>query len=242
MCTLTYIPQKNGFVIGNSRDVEAERGNAIPPKQYALSDGSFAIYAKDQQSGGTWFATSEKGFTVCLLNGGFEKHIRKASYARSRGNIPLDFLAIGNVTAFINNYDFTDIEPFTFVVFNHNLKTITDLVWTGNEAVTRDYLNTEPHIWSSTTLYNSEDRLIRETWFKQHLQYTEFQTNKLEVLKEFHSDGGADYPNQATRIKSTRDTGPITVSISMLQFSDIEWVMHFENLLETKNQLVRLYI
>jgi uncharacterized protein with NRDE domain len=242
MCTLTYIPQENGFVIGNSRDVEAERGNAVPPKQYTLADGSFAIYPKDQQSGGTWFATSEKGFTVCLLNGGFEKHIRKSNYAKSRGNIPLDFLAIGNIEAFINEYNFAGIEPFTLVVFNHNTKAISDLVWTGNELVRHDYLNNEPLIWSSSTLYNLADRAERANWFKQHLQYTQYQTDKLEVLKKFHFEGGASNPNEAVRIKSFRTNGPITVSISLLQFSDSEWVMHYDNLLDTKNQLVRLYV
>jgi uncharacterized protein with NRDE domain len=242
MCTLTYFPNTNGFIIGNSRDVEKERGNATPPRQYALADSSFAIYAKDQQSGGTWFATSEKGLTVCLLNGGFEKHTRKPSYAKSRGVIPLDFLAIGNLDTFAAEYQFNDFEPFTFVVFNHQTNSVSDIVWTGNEMVRRNYLNSEPIIWSSSTLYNETARNLRENWFKQHLQTTQFQDNKLEVLKDFHAEGGSFYPDEAIRIKSNRINGPITVSISLLHYSNSEWVMHYENLLETQNQLVRLYI
>ena len=242
MCTLTYLPKTNGFVLGNSRDVEASRGNSVPPRQYLLSDGTIAIYAKDRQSEGTWFATSEKGITVCLLNGGLVKHQKAPSYRKSRGLIPLEYLAAGNLDSFIENYDFDGIEPFTLVVFEHKPVKVYDLVWTGERVIIRDYSASSPIIWSSSTLYNAQSKGIREAWFREHLRTSDFETDKVEILKDFHYNGGDFWPNKADRILSYRENGVITVSISILNYDEAEWLMQFKNLLITQNQNVRLFV
>ena len=87
-------------------------------------------YPKDELAGGTWIGMSNKNRLVCLLNGGFEKHQRNSSYRMSRGVVVKNILSVENPVTYIEEYDFTDIEPFTIVLVDWNsiLETY-ELVW-----------------------------------------------------------------------------------------------------------------
>jgi uncharacterized protein with NRDE domain len=77
MCVLTFVPNTDfGYILTNNRDENSVRPKAIPPRKYKI--GNSAIYfPKDAHAGGTWIAQNQS-YTLCLLNGAFEKHIQKA--------------------------------------------------------------------------------------------------------------------------------------------------------------------
>ena len=62
------------------------------PKNYLINNKNI-IFPKDAKAGGTWFAASESGTILVLLNGAKEKHQVQLSYRKSRGQIVLDIIS-----------------------------------------------------------------------------------------------------------------------------------------------------
>ncbi|HEY9118072.1 MAG TPA: NRDE family protein, partial [Roseivirga sp.] len=146
-------------------------------------------FPKDPKAGGTWFASNQSDFTLCVLNGGYEKHKHKPPYRLSRGLMVLDFFKILHTQDFASNYNFDGIEPFTLIIVEHGLQLkLHQLVW--NE-VKLDHIvlsEKQPQIWSSSTLYPEPVRQERKQWFKEWLMdRSEFEQN--EILR-FHQFGG----------------------------------------------------
>jgi len=188
MCTVTLVPlpaTPNGFVLSSNRD-EAVLRKTLPPEIYSEA-GTKLLYPKDAEAGGSWIGLSERKRCICLLNGGFEKHLRKPPYKKSRGLVVRELLAARNFNEKLKDYNFEGIEPFTAIVveYQQQLKFL-ELVWDGTDLHLR-VLPLKPDIWSSTLLYSSEEVALRrqkfET-FKKHHPLTP------ENILKFHSFGG----------------------------------------------------
>ena len=91
MCTVTYFPlEQDGYILTSSRDEKSVRGIALPPRKYLL-DQQTVFFPKDPDAGGTWFVTTGRDTTLCLLNGAFTKHEHEPPYRKSRGLVVLDY-------------------------------------------------------------------------------------------------------------------------------------------------------
>ncbi|WP_298767104.1 NRDE family protein [uncultured Polaribacter sp.] len=185
MCTVTYLPLKdNNFILTSNRD-ETPLRKTIPPKDYA-ENGVSLTYPKDELAGGTWIGLSEKKRLVCLLNGGFKIHTRKPSYKMSRGVIVKQILGAQNAVSFIEEFNFSDIEPFTLVLVDWEVDLNTyELVWDGTKKYFKA-LPQEPKIWSSSTLYTEEMKEQRQDWFANWIQNNP-DFSQEEILK-FHQN------------------------------------------------------
>ncbi|MES2517242.1 MAG: NRDE family protein [Bacteroidota bacterium] len=188
MCVLTYIPIGNqGYILTNNRDEALARPKAIPPKKYVIN-GKQVFFPKDAQAGGTWLATSDD-YTVCLLNGAFEKHQHKPPYRQSRGQIILDFFKFDTVDSFVTNYSFEGIENFTLVIVYHKeILKICEFRWDGERLHYTSKNPSEAHIWSSATLYPPEICIAREKWFADFREQNPTFTR--EEVVDFHLNGG----------------------------------------------------
>lgn len=188
MCTVTLIPLKeNDFVLISNRD-EAPNRISLPPKNIKYKNTNL-IYPEDEQSGGTWIGASEKNRLICLLNGGFEIHKRKSNYRHSRGIVVKDLLTSDSLINEVENYNLSDIEPFTMVLVDWNdTLQFYELVWDGNQKHFTP-LPTEPKIWSSSTLYNSKMRKERKQWFNAYILNKELNDYLMFV---FHTSAGSD--------------------------------------------------
>jgi len=188
MCTVTFIPKNNnGFVLTSNRDEAPERNTIAPQKQRI--DGVQLLFPKDEVAGGTWIGLSEKKRLICLLNGGFTPHKRESKYRMSRGVIVTKLLTAENVIETILAYDFSGIEPFTIILVLFETETqLHELVWDGETPhFTEKPL--QPYIWSSSLLYTSEMKQLRERWFSEFM----FETLKpsSEELLKFHTEAGS---------------------------------------------------
>ena len=171
MCTVTYLPvNKREFILTSNRDEDVTRATALPIMEYKINNRT-VFFPKDQQANGTWIAYDVKGYTLCLLNGAFQSHERKKAYRKSRGIMLLDFYNYCEPEDFLNQYDFTDIEPFTLIMAYSCSDTETvllyELKWDELKATLIKHDSSLPLIWSSTTLYTPEVILARKNWFKQ---------------------------------------------------------------------------
>jgi hypothetical protein len=221
MCTVTYLPLgNNDFILTSNRD-ETPLRNTIPPQKY-IENGVALTYPKDELAGGTWVGLSDKKRLVCLLNGGFEKHTRKSSYKMSRGIIVKNILSADDSVSYINNFDFTDIEPFTLILvdWNNQLEAY-DLIWDGVKKHFNK-LPQEPKIWSSSTLYTQEMKEMRKEWF----------ADWLDENKEFNQKGIVGFHKNenlgtvGTSPKMKREFVE-TVSITSVEKKSLEVTMEY---------------
>ncbi len=231
MCTVTLVPlQNNDFVLISNRD-EAPSRISTPPESYSYKNTQL-LYPKDVESNGTWIGLSEKKRLICLLNGGFEIHERQASYRQSRGLVVKDLLSCDIIKETVENYNFDDIEPFTMIIVDW-VKTLEfqELVWDGKEIHFKT-LDKKPHIWSSSTLYNSNMRKERMQWFKTFKDKNELSPDSLYV---FHKTAGKGHPDYSV----VMDRGFVkTTSITRVEKENEAVVMKYEDL-SSKSDYVR---
>jgi Transport and Golgi organisation 2 len=146
------------------RDESPLRPKALLPEIYN-NDGVRYIAPIDAQAGGTWVGLNEYGNVIILLNGAFEKHIRQSYYRQSRGLIVKSLLSHSMPVIEWNLMDLLDIEPFTLVVWTDN--NLFQLVWDGDKKHRLRLDASQPHIWSSATLYDPSASTHRTNLFQE---------------------------------------------------------------------------
>jgi hypothetical protein len=185
---------------------------AIAPKKYTL--GIEKVYfPKDAQAGGTWLATSTN-YTLCLLNGAFQKHQPKPLYNKSRGQVIVDFFIQGNLNLLIKNSNFNDFENFTLIIIEPTQQKIVQLVWDGEKTTLIELDWQTPHIWSSCTLYSDDVIKKRQELFNQFI--TENPNPTAEKLYHFHQY--ADVGDIENNLTMKRPDGIQTQSISQINY------------------------
>lgn len=212
MCTVTYIPTANGFVLTSNRDELLSRADVDLVTQ-ETPFGEALHYPKDPQANGTWF-----GFTptrlVCLLNGGFIKHKRNLPYRKSRGLMVLELFDYQNVTDFTTNINLQNIEPFTLIsVEGKTNLMVTELVWDGEKKWLTHKVPSQSHIWSSATLYSAQIKERRLACFNNIKPY-----DAVSVLG-FHQHAGTELGLEQ-QFKMKREGGLQTISTTQLEKTD----------------------
>jgi len=210
MCTVTYLPFQQGFVLTHNRDEAPARS---PQHISRVSGGGCTlIFPKDAQAGGAWIAAARDGRTACLLNGAFVKHQRQPPYRRSRGLMLLDFFEWPDPDTFFEQYDLTAIEPFTFLFFRP--PTVTEFRWDGTRRHRTDLPPEQPHFWCSATLYPPDKQIVREAVFRRWLQNNPpFEVPRLPAsIFRLHRSGSVGDPandyvmNRSGRVRTVSVT------------------------------------
>lgn len=225
MCTISLVFISDdipAFILTSNRD-EAPGRKTLSPNFYTVNN-SRLLFPKDAVAGGTWIGLSENKRVVCLMNGGFESHIREGNYRVSRGVVVKDILAAEDPLVEINSYNFEGIEPFTLILGDWKQELyFYELVWDGNKPHLKK-LALENHIWSSSPLYTSEMKKLRETWFEEFQQK---QNLTPESLWEFHHTAGVGNKNSYLIM----DRGFIkTKSITQIIKTSEKTIMIYEDL------------
>lgn len=207
MCTVSFVSSNGKTIITSNRDEKTIRPSAIPPKNYILK-GKNIIFPKDLKAGGTWFAVDETGTILVLLNGTNEKHKVELSYRKSRGLVVLDIISSLSPKDFWEEINLEKIEPFTLVLFQNN--ELFQLSWNGNNKEKTLLENTKNYVWSSSTLYSSEIRKKRSTWF-----YTFLEKNPaISETKMLHFHRHTEAENQENGLVINRNNEMKTLSIT----------------------------
>ncbi len=190
MCTLTYIPiGTDDFYFTTNRD-ESPLREALFPSLYQI-DNYKVLFPKDKMAEGTWMMCHEKGFSACLLNGAFEKHEHKPPYRKSRGVMVLEIGNYSSVKDFVANFYFVGMEPFTFLVVSYLAKRkLEEVRWDGETVHYRKLDERKFYIWSSSTLYNKDSRIMRQKWFDDWSRKTTAFSK--EAILAFHTQTGKE--------------------------------------------------
>ena len=224
MCTVTYIPQPNGYILTSNRDESPDRS----PKNLTHVIGkNFQIgYPQDTLAGGTWIAANDGRRAVSLLNGAFVKHQHRPPYRMSRGLIPLEYFNFSDLESFVDKFELEGIEPFTLVVVEGGR--LAELRWDQHKTHLKELDPNELYIWSSCTLYDEETQQKRASWFEDwkraHDEY------RLDDIRSFHQFGGE--PDLENGFVMNRNNIVRTVSITQVQVDQDQTLMHYTELLK----------
>lgn len=215
MCTVTFLPiSVDNFILTSSRDVPFSREKALYPKKY-IEDDIELYYPKDGQADGTWIGFSEKHRLICLLNGGFNNHQQQEFYARSRGLIVKELLKTDDITKACKEIDLENVEPFTLVIVEWDFKLfLFEFIWDGAQKHLR-ILPNEARIWSSSTLYTDQMKLMRNGWFNEWLYKYKIQNLSFDIVKEkilkFHHTAGIGNPEVDVLMKRPK-VGTVSIT------------------------------
>jgi hypothetical protein len=100
--------------------------------------------------------------------------------------IVLDFFKFNNPEEFKEEYNFSNIEPFTLIIIYK--KSLKEFKWDGKRTYLIKHNYNEPKIWSSVTLYTSDAIKQRESWFNELI--THRITPSMEDIIDFHFSAG----------------------------------------------------
>lgn len=224
MCTVTFIPKSNyDFILTSNRD-EAPGRNTLSPEIYS-ENGVQLLYPKDAVAGGTWIGASERKRVITLMNGGFVAHESHSFYRKSRGLVVLDLLKCEDIRREVENYNFTEIEPFTVIIVDWNTDLqLFQLVWDGDNFHFSEK-PLAPKIWSSSPLYPENLKKKREQWFSEFL-FKNVSPTEGEILN-FHKTAGEGDLNESLIM----DRGFVkTKSITQIIRRDKKVEMRYEDL------------
>jgi hypothetical protein len=211
MCTLTYIPTKNGAIFTSNRDEHDSRGDTKFPVEKDINNLKI-IFPQDPKAGGTWIACASNQSVVVLLNGAFKKHKHRPPYRKSRGLVLLDLFNYESIEDFKSLYNLNNIEPFTIIYYKKDEDTeLKEFRWDGEQKHLSGKNPDIAHIWSSSTLYSPEVILERRHWFSELLTTKGLSPVQMQHFHEF--GGKSDSQNN---FKMDRGNGLRTISISQI--------------------------
>lgn len=209
MCTVSFIPGENNFIITSNRDEKTSRKIAIHPKM-SLYQGQKLFYPKDTDADGTWIVMKENGDAAVLLNGAFICHTDEPPYRLSRGIILLDIISTERPSITFTKINLQDIAPFTLVLIENN--NLYEFRWDGIEKYCKQLTMNRAYIWSSTTLYDGFGIQRREQWLASFLNSHAAPTRE-DIVNFHHFTGDGDRQND---LLMTRDGTYCTVSITSI--------------------------
>ena len=166
MCTLSFIPKGDGFLVGMNRDELLSRGAAEQPCLHEIN-GTKAVFPLDIE-GGTWIAATETGNCFALLNRNGGDRSQKQ---RSRGEIVKRVLGSGGfpeVASVLNQIDLTQYLPFRLVGLSSTARQASEWTWDGQQLaiITHGW---QPRHWFSSgasdeRATNSRGRVFDGAW------------------------------------------------------------------------------
>lgn len=185
MCTLTFIPGDDGYILGMNRDEQIARGLAVPPRRVQMGKGQ-AVYPTDTE-GGTWIGVNDSGLAFALLNRNGGQLSQKA---RSRGEIILQLLAMPRIEearAVMQNSDLAGILPFRLVGVSATEKAVVEWQWDEQrlEGTTREW---KLRHWFSSSLSDEQARVQRGAVCDS--AWTQPDGGSLPWLRRLHASHG----------------------------------------------------
>jgi hypothetical protein len=233
MCTVTFIPVKEKIFITSNRDEKHKRSPAISSALYDLQTGK-ALFPKDPDAGGTWFAVHENGNALILLNGGWVCHQAKPPYRKSRGLILLDLLDSEMPFHSFLAVCLHNIEPFTAIIWDADQ--LFECRWDAHEKYYQHMDLDQAHIWSSVTLYDENVITKRKQWFMEWLQQNPYPSK--EDILDFHRfSGNGDRHND---LLMNRDGLVFTVSITSAEITDSGVLLTYMDMIDDRSSVQEL--
>jgi len=221
MCTVLFIPANNRFYFASLRDESPHRPLASLPEIIPGIEMDI-LTPRDAQAGGSWIGVNSAGNVLILLNGGFINHQRALHYRKSRGLIVKELLQSAVLLADWEALLLDHIEPFTIIAWTEG--SLFQLVWDG---ILKHCIGLDPNIpylWSSSTLYTQEAKMIRQQKFDYWMD------GQPSISKQTIIDFLNSYTDEKNGFIMNRNNMIRTLSYSFIELDKHNAVMHYQEL------------
>lgn len=212
MCTLSWKPLEDGYVLFFNRDESRNRVTAQGPTLRQKNGVDF-LAPTDGARGGTWLLVNAHGICIGLLNNYAATSPAVVVNASSRGFLPLncsDCVSVIEAIDRIAEMPLNDYPPFHLVVAAANEAVM--LTWDGS-ACTSAVLGSSGEMLTTSMFKPKLVAQVRDEIFTSVVG--DITDAKPETLKAFHWFEG---PDSATSIKMSRPDA-CTHSISEITVS-----------------------
>ena len=161
MCSVTFVPRQDGFVLAMNRDELISRVPALPPGVHHR--GGLTLLCPSEPSGGTWIGINSAGMAFSLLNWHSQPD-RTAADLISRGEVVRALLSgrsCGEAASILKELPLSRMNPFRLLVISLHERSLAE--WrSGNEAVRDKPLGWERQHWFSSGLDESRAIQVRQ--------------------------------------------------------------------------------
>ena len=218
VCTLSFIPKPNGYLVGMNRDEQLTRGPARPPLVHQIA-GVRTLFPVDTE-GGTWIATTETGDTWAILNrnGG-----HRSPRNLSRGQIVLGAVAAvgADISALLQEVGLFNFLPFRLIGITLREERAREWVWDGEKLSLLQHA-WEPKHWFSSGLSDSQAAGVREQIFAG--AWRQANAGSAEWLRQAHRSHG---PARGAFSVCVHRDDAATVSFTEIEVSGTEVRMRY---------------
>ncbi len=166
MCVVSYVPFRDKIIISSNRDETVLREK--PTLTQEVINGKTLTFPKDIK-GGSWICHDGQQHFMVLLNGAFDRHVRKEPYRKSRGLILIELISSDHPLSAWQNYSLENIEPFT-IIYHDKENEMYEWVWDGTAKFSQILDKAKVHCWMSSTLYNRREWAERKATFEAMLE------------------------------------------------------------------------
>ncbi|MDT8388081.1 MAG: NRDE family protein [Thiogranum sp.] len=212
MCTLSWKPIDDGYVLMFNRDEQRSRTPALPPDFGQVGSVMF-LAPTDPQHGGTWLLVNEFGVSVALLNHYPEPIPSYHVNAPSRGLLTVacaDCHSVDTLVSRVPGIVPTPYAPFRLVAVD--LTGAVEIIWDGR-TLTSSRLPLQGGMLTSSSVRSQEIEAARRGTFEQLVGAIEAAT--VAQLAQFHHHTAADGAKGIRMSRSdacTHSIATITVS------------------------------
>jgi hypothetical protein len=155
MCTLSFIPTKDGCTIGMNRDELRTRARSLYPRIYER--GQILAAYPSEPEGGTWFAVNGRGTLLALLNWNITDPHTAMPKQKSRGELIPELIFQGVLSAAetaLHRRSLGGLLPFRLVGIDPLEEMVREWCWNGESVETIGFPWNRRH-WFSSSLSDS---------------------------------------------------------------------------------------
>ncbi len=218
MCTVTFVPKNDGFVLAMNRDDAYARAQTNPPAIHTAGN-SCALFPSEM-NGGTWIAANDSSLAFSLLNWSRPAPGRKT---RSRAEVVpavAHAATLSEVDLAFNTLKLDGLYPFRLIAFSLPDQGIRE--WRWHTHVETAYFPWEYRHWFSSGSGDEEAAAQRQKICSDALQQTDALSHDwLRRLHQSHGSGVGPFS-----ICVHRETGG-TLSYTEISLSRSRLVMKY---------------
>ena len=149
MCSVTFLPREEGFVLAMNRDELISRVPALPPRVHQRGD--LAVLCPSEPSGGTWIGVNSAGLAFSLLNWHSQPD-RTGEDLISRGEVVRALLSgrsSSAAAAILKELPLRRMNPFRLIAVSLPERLLAE--WrSGTEVLTSKVYPWQRHHWFSS--------------------------------------------------------------------------------------------
>jgi hypothetical protein len=149
MCTVSFLPRREGFYLAMNRDEKRERFAALPPEVVEV-EGHRAIFPREP-SGGTWISVNDSGVCLALINWHRIK-LQPKSNPLSRGLVVKELAGISTaheIAASVKKLPVRKMRPFRLIAIVPGEKRVIEWRWDLQRLAIRNHEWRRQHWFSS---------------------------------------------------------------------------------------------